>query len=99
MSKGEGFMRRRFVALLLVLSALGVVVMFAGIGGSASRVTSAQAGRLGIDDEMTDVQERILSGYAAYELGMNGNDHQSGAGSPTTYFPRGSGDCPNNQSS
>jgi len=73
--------------------------MFAGIGGSASRVTSAQAGRLGIDDEMTDEQERILSGYAAYELGMNGNDHQTGGGSNTTYFPRGSGDCPNNQSS
>jgi hypothetical protein len=90
---------RRSVALLLALVALGVVVMFAGIGGSASKVTQAQAGRLGIDDEMTDVQERIISGYAAFELGMNGNDHQTGAGANTTYFARGSGDCPNNQQS
>src|SRR5437588_1835516 len=48
---------------------------------------------------MTDEQERILSGYAAFELAKNGNDHSTGAGAPTTYFPRGSGDCPNNQSS
>jgi len=90
---------RRSVAVLLALVALGVVVMFAGIGGSASTVTQAQAGRLGIDDELNDEQERILSGYAAFELAKSGNDHSSGAGAPTTYFPRGSGDCPNNQQS
>src|SRR5437588_11078358 len=48
---------------------------------------------------MTDEQERLLSGFAGFELGKSGNDKNSGDGSPTTYFPRGSGDCPNNQSS
>src|SRR5918911_1735873 len=90
---------RRHVALLLVLVGLGVVVMFAGIGGSASRVTNVGAARLGIDDEMTDVQERLLSGFAAFELGKTGNDNPSSQNSPDTYFPRGSGDCTNNQQS
>jgi hypothetical protein len=73
--------------------------MFAGIGGSASRVTNVGAARLGIDDEMTDVQERLLSGFAAFELGKTGNDNPSSQNSPDTYFPRGSGDCTNNQQS
>ena len=63
MSKGGRDGMRRPVALLLILLGIGAVVMFAGIGGSASRVTSAQAGRLGIDDEMTDEQERKVLGW------------------------------------
>src|SRR5256884_9921120 len=49
---------------------------------------------------MTDEQEPLLSGFAAYELSGNaGNDsNSSNLNAPTTYFSRGSGDCPNNQS-
>jgi hypothetical protein len=91
---------RRPLALLLALVALGVAIMFAGIGGSASHVTQAQAGRLGIDDEMTDEQERLLSGFASYTLGVSGENNSAGDQQhPTTYFPRGSDACPNNQSS
>ena len=91
-------MRRTF-GLLLALLALSVGLSLFG-GGSASRVTKAQAGTLGIDDEMTDVQERLLSGFAAFELAKSGNDNgSSDQNSPTTYFPRGSGDCANNISS
>jgi hypothetical protein len=49
-----------------------------------------------IDDELNDIQARIISGFASYELGANG----SGGGSKSTsYFPRGSDACPVNQSS
>jgi hypothetical protein len=87
-------MRRTF-GLLLALLALGAGLSL--FGGSAARVTKAQAGALGIDDEMNDEQERLLSGFAAFELARSGNDNGSSSeNSPTTYFPRGSGDCANN---
>jgi hypothetical protein len=90
-------MRRLFGLLLAVLAVAGGLTLF---GGSASRVTSAQAGRLGIDDEMTDEQERLLSGFASYTLGVSGENNAAGDQQhPTTYFPRGSDACPNNQSS
>jgi hypothetical protein len=90
-------MRSRMLLLLLV--PLGMVALLALGGGTASGPTKAQAGQLGIDDEMTDVQEHLISGFAAFELAKSDNDHSSGAGAPTTYFPRGSGDCPQNQQS
>src|SRR5437764_555326 len=90
---------RRPVALLLALVALGVAIMFAGIGGSSTRVTSAHAGQLGIDDELNDEQERLISGFAAFELGKTGNDNPGNPTNPDTYVPRGSGDCTNNVSS
>src|SRR2546423_13187230 len=95
--EGRGVMKRVF-GLLLVLVALSFGLVLAGAGGVA-KVQKATGGRIGIDDEMTDEQERLLSGFAAFELASSGNDHSSGGGSPTTYFPRGSGDCPNNQQS
>src|SRR5256714_8717011 len=95
--EGRGVMKRVF-GLLLVLVALSFGLVLAGAGGVA-KVQKATGGRIGIDDEMTDEQERLLSGFAAFELAKSGNDHSSGGGSPTTYFPRGSGDCPNNQQS
>src|SRR5919204_2116471 len=61
-------------------------------------LSTVNAGRLDIDDEMNDIQERLLSGFAAFELGKSGEG--SGAGQkPTSYFPRGSDSCPVNQSS
>jgi len=90
-------MRRAFIALLTLL-VLGV--LFALVGGSASHTPQAQAGRLGIDDELSEIQEHLISGFAAYSLGANAeNNGLGGAQSPTTYFPRGSGACPTNQSS
>src|SRR5919201_5319782 len=61
-------------------------------------LSTVNAGRLDIDDEMNDIQERLLSGFAAFELGKSAEG--SGAGQkPTSYFPRGSDSCPVNQSS
>ncbi|MFL5804808.1 MAG: exo-alpha-sialidase [Roseiflexaceae bacterium] len=79
--------RLRIVAFAAVLT---LVLMH--IGGSSH---SATAGRLGIDDELTDEQERLLSGFASFELNPN-QGQASNPQRPTTYFPRGSQDCPNN---
>src|ERR687885_349372 len=81
--------RLRIVAGLTVMSL--VLVQF----GSGP----ATAGQLGIDDELTTEQERLLSGFAAFELGKTGNDTPGNPQMPDTYFPRGSGDCTNNISS
>src|SRR5438105_11907515 len=91
-------MKRLFGVFLTVIALVAVFALVGG-GGGVARVQKATGGQLGIDDEMTSVQERLLSGFAAFELAKSGNDHSSGDGSPTTYFPRGSGDCPNNQQS
>jgi hypothetical protein len=89
---------RRIFLIMLVPAALFALLALGG--GSASGPTKAQAGKLGIDDELTDEQERILSGYASYTLGSNAeNNGQGDSQHPTTYFPRGSGACPNNISS
>ena len=93
--------RSRYIAAPLAAFLITFYV-FALVGGSAvSHAPKAKAGQLGIEDEMTDEQERLLSGFAAYELSGNaGNDsNSSNLNAPTTYFSRGSGDCPNNQSS
>lgn len=52
----------------------------------------------GIDDELNAIQSRLISGFAAIELGANGE----GAGlsqKPDNYFPRGSDSCAVNTSS
>jgi hypothetical protein len=91
---------KRLISLVLALAALGLGVVFAGVGSSTSSVTRAQAGSLGIDDELNAEQERLLSGFAAFELGKSGNDNQGdSANKPDTYFPKGSQDCINNFSS
>jgi hypothetical protein len=90
---------KRIVSLVLALTALGLGIMFAGVGGSASSVQKAQAGLLGIDDEMTSEQERLLSGFASFELGHSGGDNANTPQQPDTYFPKGSQDCINNISS
>ena len=51
-----------------------------------------------IDDELNAEQARLISGFAALELGANG-DGQGQADRPTNYFPRGSDSCPVNLSS
>src|SRR5439155_26865461 len=57
---------------------------------------TAQANVPGIDDELNHIQQRLVSGFAEFELGSQGN----GAGAkPTSYVPRGSDACPTNQSS
>src|SRR5919108_1872716 len=61
-------------------------------------LSTVNAGKLGIDDEMNDIQERLLSGFAALALGANGEGKAAGQ-KPTSYFPRGSDSCPVNQSS
>ena len=83
-----------FVALLLSGGALAL-----GGGGGVVHVPSAQSGRLGIDEEMNDEQERLISGFAAFELAKSGNDTPGNAQSPAQYFPKGSGDCATNISS
>src|SRR4051812_23604162 len=95
--RGKGLGMKPAFAALVAASALVPLFLLSGaLSSVGSSVPSAQAGRLGIDDELTDEQERILSGYSSFTLGSNaengGNDPQS----PRTYFPRGSDSCPNN---
>src|SRR5690349_9655112 len=93
-------MRRLAIPLLLS------VVVFASAAGVAKLTgtdsgAGVRAAQPGIDDEMNDVQAKILSGYASFTLGQNAeNNHNGGTQhSKATYFPRGSDACPNNQSS
>jgi hypothetical protein len=88
---------KRLGALLTAAAALLVGVLLSSTGG-AVHTQSAQAGRLGIDDELTDEQERLISGFAGFTLGKSNGD-SSATQKPTTYFPRGSDSCPENQSS
>src|SRR3954468_14582086 len=95
--RGKGLGMKPAFAALFAASALVPLFLLSGaLSSVGSSVPSAQAGRRGIDDELTDEQERILSGYSSFTLGSNaengGNDPQS----PRTYFPRGSDSCPNN---
>jgi len=91
---------RRTVALLLALVALGVAITLAGFGGAASHVTKAHAGQIGVDDEMNSEQERLISGFASFELARAGNNTDNASDQkPDNYFPRGSDSCPNNISS
>src|SRR5207253_278093 len=93
--KGRGM--KRFIWGFLVLAALSTVVMLAGAGGVA-HVPRATSGQLGIDDEMNNIQERLISGFAAFELAKSGNDTPSSI-KADNYSPRGSGDCASNISS
>src|SRR5438874_524360 len=89
---------KRLLGVFLAVIALAMAFALVGGGGGVVSVQKASSGRLGIDDEMNDEQERLISGFAAYELGKTGNDNGS-TNRPDQYFPRGSGDCPTNISS
>src|SRR5919202_7018136 len=96
-TRGGGSMKRLF-GVFLGIVALATAFALVGGGGGVVRVQQATGGRLGIDDEMTDEQERLISGFAAFELGKTNNDNGP-TNRPDQYFPRGSGDCPTNLSS
>src|SRR5205823_5856098 len=83
-------MKLRLVRLLALLG-VGSVLLF-----QPAITNTAQATVPGIDDEMNDIQSRLLSGFAAMELDSKPN---GGGSKPTSYFPRGSDSCPTNQSS
>ena len=85
---------KRLFGVFLVVAALATAFALVGGGGGVVSVQKAQSGRLGIDDEMNDEQERLISGFAAFELGKTGNDNAT-AQRPDSYFPRGSNDCTN----
>src|SRR6266849_5514094 len=83
-------MKLRLLRLLAPISLAGVLVFQPSIS------STVQATVPGIDDEMNDIQARLLSGFADMEL----NSKNNGEGSTSTsYFPRGSDSCPVNLSS
>src|SRR5437764_14273270 len=83
-------MKLRLVRLLAPFGVAGVLLF------QPAMTNTAQATVPGIDDEMNNIQGRLLSGFADIEL----NSKHNGEGSkPTSYFPRGSDACPVNQSS
>src|ERR687886_613885 len=90
---------KRLFGVFLVVVALVTAFALVGGGGGVVTVQKAQSGQLGIDDELNDEQERLISGFAAFELAKTGNDTPGNPQKPDTYFPRGSGDCTNNVSS
>src|SRR5438034_4162345 len=90
-------MKRLAIPVLVSLLALAIG---AGLTRLNSAPSTAHAAQLGIDDELTPVQERLVSGFASFTLGHNADNNAQGDDrSPRTYFPRGSDACPNNQSS
>jgi hypothetical protein len=97
--KGERM--NKSLGVLFALCALGAgLLLFGAFGGSATGPTRATASTLGIDDALNAEQARLISGFASFTLGQNAdNNSQGDQQSPTTYFPRGSDACPNNQSS
>ncbi len=83
-------MKLRLVRLLAPLGVASVMLFQPAI------TNTAQATVPGIDDEMNDIQSRLLSGFAEMEL----NSKHNGEGTkPTGYVTRGSDSCPTNQSS
>src|SRR3954451_20003252 len=77
-------MRRMWV----VVAAFGLLALV----GVALGVGNAPQQARGFDPtKLTDEQEEILSGLAQLELFPQTND--TGGNRPTTYRPRGSGDC------
>src|SRR2546428_6493711 len=83
-------MKLRLVRLLAPLSLASVLLFQPAI------TNTVQANVPGIDDEMNDIQGRLLSGFAAFELGPKDN---GGGAKPISYSPRGSDSCPTNPSS
>jgi hypothetical protein len=84
----------------VVLSALALGVVLALVGGAGVPVQPAH----GLDgSQLSDIQDRIIDGLGADELGLfearspdnNANNTQQ----PSQYFPRGSNSCPTNLSS
>jgi len=92
-------MKRLAIPLLVSLCALAIGAGFVRLAGNTS-TPNVRAAELGIDDELTPTQERLVSGFASYTLGKNAeNNGQAGEQAPRSYFPRGSDSCPTNQSS
>src|SRR5438067_8943017 len=93
---GEGGEMKRKLGLMLalVLAASGIA-----LAAGPSYLASNQA--KGFDpSKLTEEQDRILSGFGAYELAAAGSQgSETDSGPPSTYNPRGSDACPNNISS
>ncbi len=83
-------MKLRLVRLLAPFGVASVLLFQPAI------TNTAQATVPGIDDELNDIQSRLLSGFAATEFDSKSNGEGS---KPTSYFTRGSDSCPTNQSS
>jgi hypothetical protein len=80
-----------------VLAVVAVAALMAFLfTGMHTATQPAHAGT--IDPEMNDEQDRLISGFAAFELSQQSSESNSNQ-HPTTYFPRGSDACPNNLSS
>src|SRR5881392_751884 len=79
-------MKRSFAALLAISGLVPLLLVSGALSRAGAPVPSAHAGRLGIDDELSDEQERLLSGFAAFELAKSGNDNPGGPQSTNNYF-------------
>ena len=71
-------MKLRLIRLLAPFSLAGVLLFAPAI------TNTAQATVPGVDDELNDIQARIISGFAQYELSPK-NDSQGST--PTSYSP------------
>src|SRR3954454_18869853 len=80
-----------------VIYAVAAILLFSflvsGVHSASNRARAAT-----LEDELNDEQDRLVSGFASFELGQQAQNAHSDQ-HPTTYFPRGSDACPNNQSS
>src|SRR5256714_14815982 len=58
----RGGVMRRLIGVFLAVVALVTAFALVGGGAGVTRVQSATGGEIGVDDEMTTEQERLLSG-------------------------------------
>lgn len=86
---------------LLLTAAAALFVGMTVLGGAAGHRSTVQSARAenppGVDDDLNAEQDRLISGFLAFELGQSGD--RTTAQQPASYFPKGSGDCTVNQTS
>src|SRR2546428_3490315 len=91
-------MKRLATAFVSLAVFLPLLLLSEAVPDAGSRAPTAQAAKLGIDDQLTAPQERLLSGFASFTLAKNGNDAAANFRSSSTYLPLGSGHWPRNKS-
>ena len=86
-------MVRRFATLCIAFAFVPVLLVSGALPSNDTRTPNVRGGTLGIDDELNDIQSRIISGFASFTLGKNGNDIGSShaSGSPSAHTAHQSG--------
>ena len=63
-------MVRRFATLCIAFTLVPLLVLSGALPGFDSRAPNARGGTLGIDDELNDIQERLISGFVCTDTSL-----------------------------